>query len=156
MLEFNATFLIAMISFVIFILIMNWIFYKPILEVIEKRQKFIDDNYNDAKNSKNQADSILLEKDERLKNTLGESRKIVSDKINQANEKSLKQTEEAKELAKNKINLAKQNLSQEANSTKNELKSNVKDLAENISSKILGENFPINDINYDVVDRIMN
>ena len=52
MLEFNATFIVAMLSFIVFITIMNAIFYKPILSVIEKRKDFIDSNYIDAKNSK--------------------------------------------------------------------------------------------------------
>ena len=38
MMEFNATFLIAMLSFVVFIMIMNAIFYNPILSIIRKRE----------------------------------------------------------------------------------------------------------------------
>lgn len=155
MLEFNATFIVAMISFVIFILIMNWIFYKPILGVIEERQKFIDDNYNDAQNSKNKADSILHEKDERLNKTLSDSRKIVSDKINEANEKSQSLTNNAKEVSKNKIAEAKRNISNEEKQTTEALKANVKDLAENISSKILGEHFHIDNVDYDIVNKVL-
>ena len=155
MLEFNATFIIAMISFVIFIFIMNWIFYKPILGIIEERQKFIDDNYNDAQNSKNKADSLLQEKDDRLNKTLIESRKIVSDKINEANEKSQSLTNQAKQTSKNKIDEAKKHLSEEENQTTEALKSNVKDIAENISSKILGENFHIDNVDYDIVNKVL-
>ena len=49
MIEFNATFLIAMLSFVVFILIMNAIFYQPILNIIRKRDDYIDSNYADSK-----------------------------------------------------------------------------------------------------------
>lgn len=62
MLEFNATFLVSMISFIVFIIIMNAIFYKPILGVIEERENFINDHYNDAKNSKDKAQSLLEQK----------------------------------------------------------------------------------------------
>ena len=48
MFEFNATFLVAMISFVVFIIIMNAILYKPILSIIEERQAYIDKNNNDT------------------------------------------------------------------------------------------------------------
>ena len=155
MLEFNATFIVAMISFVIFIFIMNWIFYKPILSVIEERQKFIDENYNDAQNSKNKADSILQEKDERLNKTLIDSRKIVSDKINEATEQSQSLTNKAKADSKNKIEEAKKNLSHEAKDTTEALKANVKNLAEDISSKILGENFHIDNVDYDIVNKVL-
>ncbi len=42
--EFNGTFLIATISFIIFTLLMNKILYKPINDIIEKRDRLFDDN----------------------------------------------------------------------------------------------------------------
>lgn len=62
MLEFNATFLVSMISFIVFIIIMNAIFYKPILGVIEEREKFINDHYNDAKILKTKLKACLSKK----------------------------------------------------------------------------------------------
>ena len=47
--EINATILVSAISFIVFIFIMNKILYKPVLEIMEKRQ-----NYNDA--NKKEAD----------------------------------------------------------------------------------------------------
>lgn len=155
MLEFNATFIIAMISFVIFILIMNWIFYKPILGVIEEREKFINDHYNDAKNSKDKADNLLKNKEERLNKTLSDSRKIVAGKVNEANENAKTLTEEAKKASQNKISDAKTNLSSEEKNTTEALKDSVKDLAENISSKILGEQFGIDNVDYELVNKVL-
>ena len=48
MLEFNATFIVAIISFAVFIVIMNAIFYRPILEIIKKRDDYINSNYFDT------------------------------------------------------------------------------------------------------------
>lgn len=155
MLEFNATFIIAMISFVIFILIMNWIFYKPILGVIEERENFINNHYNDAKNSKDRADALLKDKDERLNKTLSDSRKIVSNKVEEANENSKTLTEDAKKSSQDKIAEAKKNLSLDEKNTTEAIKNNVKDLAENISSKILGENFGIDNVDYELVNKAL-
>ena len=47
--EFNATFLIATISFIVFVIIMNFIFYKPIEKIVNERENFVDDNYTEAK-----------------------------------------------------------------------------------------------------------
>ena len=66
--EFNATFLVSVISFIIFTIIMNKIFYKPLENVMDERQKFIDDAKSDALNSNNRADAILKEKEDRLNN----------------------------------------------------------------------------------------
>ena len=44
MLEFNATFFVAMASFVIFMMIMNAILYKPLERIVKERQDIIDKN----------------------------------------------------------------------------------------------------------------
>ena len=155
MLEFNATFLVSMISFIVFIIIMNAIFYKPILGVIEERENFINDHYNDAKNSKDKAQSLLEQKEKRLNDTLSESKKIVSDKVNEANETAKSITDDAKADSANKIQSAKKELHEKEVQTAEELKNNVKDLAESISSKILGENITIDNIDYDIVNKVL-
>ena len=134
---------------------MNAIFYKPILGVIEEREKFINDHYNDAKNSKDKAQNLLEQKEKRLNETLSESKKIVSDKVNEANEKAKSFTDNAKADSANKIQSAKQELYAKEIQTADALKNNVKDLAETISSKILGENTTIDNIDYDYVNKVL-
>ena len=84
--EFNATFLVSAISFIIFTVIMNKIFYKPLESVMDERQRVINDAKSDALNSDNRANAILKDRDERLNKSLAESKKIVADKVNEANE----------------------------------------------------------------------
>ena len=54
MLEFNATFIVAIISFAVFIVIMNAIFYRPILEIIKKRDDYINSNYFDTEKNESE------------------------------------------------------------------------------------------------------
>ena len=55
--EFNvSTFALEIINFLILIWILQWLFYKPLLEVIAKRKQFIDQSLNDAKNLQQQAE----------------------------------------------------------------------------------------------------
>ena len=68
--EFNATFIISAISFIIFTIIMNKIFYKPVGNIINERQKFIDGTLEAAKKSDAEADSILKERDTKLSESL--------------------------------------------------------------------------------------
>lgn len=137
MLEFNATFIVAMFSFIVFIIIMNTIFYKPILSVIEKRKDFIDSNYIDAKNSKEQAELILSNKEKRLEETAKTSKKIILDKTADAEEKSKKLINTAKLQYKEKINNAKENLKGQEKSV--DMNKSIEDIAESISKKLLGE-----------------
>lgn len=154
--EFNATFLVSVISFIIFTIIMNKIFYKPLENVMDERQKFIDDAKSDALNSNNRADVILKEKEDRLNKSASDSKKLVADKINAANENSKTLTDNAKQKSQDEISSAKSNLQNEALQTSEELKSKVKDLAEVISSKVLGIETHIENSDNELVNRILN
>lgn len=90
-----------------------------------------------------------------MNDTLSESKKIVSDKVNEANEKAKSITDNAKADSANKIQSAKQELHIKETQTADALKNNVKDLAETISSKILGENITIDNIDYDYVNKVL-
>ena len=126
MFEFNATFLIAMISFVVFIIIMNAILYKPILSIINKRENYIDENLNAAKNSKEKAQEILAEL-----------------------------TEEAKATTQKNIASIKENLHNEEIQTTNALSENIKLLAESISEKVLGEKTSIDNVDYELINKVL-
>lgn len=137
MFEFNATFLVAMFSFVVFIMIMNMIFYKPILGIIEERENLINNNYNDAKKSTEKAQNLLDDKEKRLDETLKTSRKIITDKTREVNEASNKLLAEAKQKSKNEIQTAKDNLKTQEKSI--DLTENIEELSDNIYKKLLGE-----------------
>ena len=58
MLEFNATFFIAMISFVVFMIIMNAILYKPHERIVTERKNLIDKNYMKSKIAQEKCDIL--------------------------------------------------------------------------------------------------
>ena len=135
--EFNATFIISFISFIIFIIIMNYILYKPIGNIVEKRKQFIDENYTAARENHDKSQAILKDKKDKLDNT----RKSVKEKTNSALDKAKEEKSQielsAKEEAKLKIekNLEELNVNrQEAVSI---LKKDVINLAQIISDKFI-------------------
>lgn len=136
--EFNATFFVSAISFIIFTIIMNLIFYKPISKVIYERQKLIGDALNAAQKSKDETKELLTNRDYKLTKSAADSRKLIADKIEEANKSSKVLTQKAKEKSQNDISLAKENLHKEAETLNRELDIEVKNLAEIISSNILG------------------
>lgn len=153
MFEFNATFLIAMVSFVLFIIIMNKILYKPILSIVNEREAYIDGNNKAALDSKSKIKNILDDKEKRLNDAALKSKQLIAERVQTENENSAKLAEEAKAKSLSDINSAKENLKNEANKTKEILKTNVVDLAESISSKILGETIAIDTINDELINR---
>ncbi len=154
--EFNATFLVSAVSFIIFTVIMNIIFYKPLGRVICERQKYLDETKNDALNSSNKADAILKDRDDRLNKSVADAKKLVADKVNEANENSRAKTSEAKQKSMEEITSAKSSLQTEANQYTEELKTKVKDLAEVISSKVLGMDVKIENTDNELINRILN
>lgn len=142
--EFNATFLISAISFILFTIIMNKIFYKPLENIMNERQKFINDNKLDAKNSSERAEILLKDRENRLNKSVEESKKLVADKVNKANENSNNLISKAKQKSTEDIISAKNELSIQAAEAENELNSKVQALAEVISSKLLGQDVKIN------------
>lgn len=134
--EFNATFLVSIVSFIVFIVIMNAIFYKPILKIIEERENFINGNYNAAKNSRDETQVLINKKDSRLTQALTESRKIITDTVNDANEKSKALTDDAKLASSQKIDIAKAQLQEQEKEISQAL--SIQDVAQSISNKVLG------------------
>ena len=154
--EFNATFLVSIISFIMFTIIMNMIFYGPLEKVITERQEFIDGTSNDARNMSEQADKIQAERENRLSKAHNDAKKIISENVSNANESAKKLTDEAKKQSSENILSAKTELNNQAEQTKELLKGNVKELAEIISQKILGEYTPIDVVNNEIVNKVIN
>lgn len=133
--EFNATFLVSAISFILFTIIMNKIFYKPLESVMNEREKFINDNIYDAKLSSDKADAITKAREEKLSKSQVDAKSLVARKINDANENSRNLTEQAKQKSKEDIKSAKDALLNEAENSERDLK--IEELADVIYSKIL-------------------
>ncbi len=135
--EFNATFLISAISFILFTLLMNKIFYKPLGKIMNERENFINDNLNDAKISNDKAEFLLKDKDEKLAKSLIEARAIISKELDATNKQSAQITAQAKQKAKDEVDLAKQNLSCEVEGFEDELNSKINELSEFLKNKII-------------------
>lgn len=152
--EFNATFFVTAISFIVFTFIMNKIFYAPLTKVIDEREDFINKTMKEAKDSTSQAENLLKNKEETLSATVEKSRKIVTSAAEKASSDGDVLTDEAKRQARLKIEDGKINVTKEKEAAQNELKSKVKDLAEIIASKVLQSETRIENIDNELIDRI--
>lgn len=135
--EFNATFIVAFISFALFTIIMNKILYAPISEIILKRKQFVDANFEEANKNLEKKDIILQEKTDMLNKAVDEAKSIVSDRILQVNTQKDKMTFDAKKEAQKNIdayNLYYKNATKEA---KEFLNVEIVNLAQAISDKFL-------------------
>lgn len=137
--EFNATFLVSIISFIVFVLIMNAIFYKPLQKIVDERQKFVDETNEEAKKHKAKAEAILKDKAKKLDKTKIEAKKIISKKTEEVKSQKDSLTSEAKEKSAQKVEVAKADLQKSNEEAQKALEGEVQNLAQAISTKILGE-----------------
>jgi len=137
MLQFNATFIVAIISFVLFIIIMNLIFYKPILSIIEERKKYIQDNYDASENLKKDANLIVETKNKRISNMEKLAKQIIFDKTNKSNNEAQSIVKNAKIDAAQKIETEKEAIL--AMEKSSDIGKVVSEVSDNIARKLLGD-----------------
>lgn len=145
MIEFNATFLVAMLSFVVFIIIMNAIFYRPILNIMRKRDEYINSNYDEAKKLSEQAEKLDIKKTETIQQTQNECRTEIKNVVENAQGLASKNVQDARTEVKNEIQLKKDSLVRESEALEGVLESSVvTDLASSITSKFMSKDLAVN------------
>lgn len=153
--EFNATFIAAMVSFGIFTVIMNSILYKPIGKILAERKNFVDEHYNEATEVNERAQSLLNDKEKKLEQTKFKAKKIISEKAENAKQQKNVVTAQAHNEAVGKIAEAKVELQKETAGASEVLSDQVINLAGVISSKILGEEIPVKTADKTKINDIM-
>ena len=136
--ELNATFLASIISFIVFVLIMNAIFYGPLSKIMEEREKYVNGNYEDAKKAHEKSEQIMSEIDKKRTDTLSEAKGIIKEKSDKAKNKKDKITQEAKKKSFEEIAEAKRVLNEETENSKEALNNDISNLADIICSKLDG------------------
>lgn len=153
--EFNATFIVAFISFIIFTIIMNIILYKPINDIVQKRKKYIDDNYSEAKKNRDESEKILQERQEALNKAKTDAREKLEKEINLANAKKEELKAQAKAQAKEQAQAQREEDKNAKQIAQESLKGEVVGLAQMISDKLLGANEQINAPDMELISKIM-
>lgn len=137
--EFNATFIVSAISFIVFTLIMNAIFYKPLEKIVAQRQKFVDETLEEAKIHTQKSEAILKDKEKKLEKTKHEAKKIIVEKADEVKSQKAAITSDAQQKAALTIDSAKEELQRSKEEAQAVLSEETKKLAQDISSKILGK-----------------
>lgn len=154
--EFNATFIASVISFIVFTIVMNAIFYKPLDKIVQERQKFIDETNEEAKTKLKKSEAILKDKAKKIEKTKHDAKKVIVEKTDDAKSQKNAITTEAQQKASSTIDTAKADLQRSKEDAQGILTNNVVDLAQSISAKILGEDIAINNVDSEKIQKIMN
>ena len=135
--EFNATFLVSIISFLVFMKIMNAIFYIPLTDLIQARENFVKENNQCALEATKQAEELLKDKNEKLSQAAKDSRQILIDKTNEANLNFQTKVNEAKNNANQRVEELKNELIKSGDDARISLNAKIEELAQQIIDKVL-------------------
>ena len=143
LIQIDGTFIFVVISFLIFLVNIKQILYKPFTKAIDEREKFYEKNSKTENNSKQKAKDLILERDKKIKSSrmqAGEIIKKTSLEAIKQSENLVKQTKKElqKELEANKAELQEMSIN-----SKKELKNEMNGFVKLIVSKILNEDVDV-------------
>lgn len=153
--EFNGTFLATIITFLIFVCLMNKILYAPILSIMEKRKAFIDANYKEAEDNNIRVQGLEEERDERFVEAKEGARNNYNKILDEYKEQRVKVIAKAQSVAKSRLEDSKVELENVSNDVKNSLKGSMTDLANDIVEKVIGYRSEVQGFDEDVVNKVL-
>lgn len=153
--EFNGTFFVVIISFIVFVCLMNKLLYEPVRSIVQKRREIIDGNYSDAETNNQRSQELTEEREEKLISAREDARVQYNETLNEFKSKKSEILEKANDETKNELNSAYDNLNNVSNDAKSKLKNSITDLANDIVERVLGYRSEVQGFNNDKIDEIL-
>ena len=131
------TMVFAWINLLILYLFLKKLLFVPIKNMIDSRQKEIDDMYSNAESSKESAEAMKLEYEEKLASATEESEEIVKKAVCRAQLREEEILREANEKAERVMERAEEQIELEKKQAINDVKNQVSDMAIDIAALVI-------------------
>lgn len=139
MIQFNASLLYTIINLVVFYLLLKKFLFKPVMGIMEKREKMIADGLQNASDTQDEAEKLKAEYETALTGAREESIQIVDKARVDAKAEYDRILSEADEKAGTMMETAKRAIEAERQQTMNALQSEIAGLAMQAARKIVDE-----------------
>ena len=137
--DINATLPLMAIQVVALTYILNSLFFKPVGNVVEKREKFVSNNIIEAKNKLSEVKKLEADLLTQLQSARTEAQRIVSEAENDSD----KLYNEALDLANNEANASKEKarleIESQTSAARDQLSKQADDLSELIVNRLILE-----------------
>ena len=153
--EFNATFLASIISFLVFVYLMNKVLYAPMEKIVRERANYIDDNFKVADENNKKVDALTSEKEQKLANAKEDAKSEYISKIADYKEKRADIIKNAQIESSTELEKEYENLDNVSNEVKANLRDRMADLANDIVEKVLGYRSEVQGFDNDTVNKIL-
>lgn len=137
MIEFNATLLVQMVNFFVFFLIMNAIFFKPLVRNIQERRNYISDSEKKITESLAKLEEAEKKNKQEIDAARLKAQELVNKHIASAEEEKAAIIKAAQDETRKVFESFSKELEEETTKAKTQLISEVDQLASDIASKIL-------------------
>ena len=131
------TMIFAWIHQLILYFFLKKLLFKPVKNMIDSRQKEIDDMYSDAEASQKSADAAKAEYEKKLQHASEESEEILKRAVRRAQLREEEILREADEKAARVLERAEEQVELEKKNALNEVKNEVSDMAIEIASMVI-------------------
>jgi F-type H+-transporting ATPase subunit b len=145
----------TVITFIILLLILKKVAWKPILSALDKRENDIRESLAQAEKAKDEAKQILEENQANLAKAEEESRKIIEQSRTYAESLKEQLMRESKEQAKKIVDDASSEIQRNKDAAFEELKGQIAEIAVNAAEKIIRESLDAQK-SKQVIDKYLN
>ena len=131
------TMIFAWINLLILYLFLKKLLFVPVKNMIDSRQKEIDDMYSDAEASKATAEEMKSEYEQKLSSANEESEEILKKAVRRAQLREEEILKEANDKAERVLERAEEQIELEKKQAINDVKNQVSDMAIDIASAVI-------------------
>ena len=137
--DFNATLPLMAIQFVLLMVVLTFIFYKPVSKVLEDREEYISGNLTQASDKLIKADELYSQYDEQLKTAKVNAQAIIAKAEKEAKDSVALEIGEARADAAKLIERTNKELEAQKSTALAQLEKQVDELSQLIKEKLLGK-----------------
>jgi F-type H+-transporting ATPase subunit b len=137
--DFNATLPLEALQFILLTVALTFIFYKPIGQLIEKRETLISNNLKEASEKLLKADELSRQYEKQLKEAKAEAEEIIAQAEREAKEIVAEEINQARAAAAVLIEATHKEFESEKIMAFRQLESRIDALSDLIKQKVLGK-----------------
>lgn len=145
----------TVITFIILVLILKKVAWKPILTALDKRENDIKESLAQAEKAKDEARKILEENQSNLAKAEEESKKIIEQSRAYAESLKEQMIKDSKDQAKKIVDEASSEIQRKKDATFEELKGQIAEIAVNAAEKIIRDSLDAQK-SKQVIDKYLN
>ena len=137
--DFNATLPLMAIQFVLLMVVLTFIFYKPVSKVLDDRELYISGNLTQASEKLIKADELYNQYDEQLKTAKVNAQATIAQAEKEAKDSVALEIGQARTDAAKLIERTNKDLEAQKSTALAQLETQVDDLSQLIKEKLLGK-----------------